>query len=407
MNYKQKLLLIIALAVIIRVTFIVLTPVEWNPGKKSLQAFNDEASHVNYVRYLMINKSLPVQTANLQDKDAFVRNEFEYFQPPLNYIMCASFAFLFDVPPKGKAVVYFSRVFAALLGIISIILFFFLMKQNFSEQTALFFTLIYSLLPIHIRHTSAFSNDILLWVLMLAALFFINKKLQQSFATRDFVVESILLGLLLLTKIAILPVIACYFFFGLFHSAKRREWLIPAVVSFLFLVPYMIRNYLVYNQLMALEVAEGKYEPVLLSFSPYIIFRFLRGVLITFVFPYDTLQIPFALKVIFYVLWSIFFLFVLYQCVKVLYRFARERKLDEQNIYNILFIVSVGGLIYYNLTRFQPEYRTIFYNIPIILLLLKKEFIQKIKSQYKLAIYSSVIIPLILVLIFSIITLGK
>jgi hypothetical protein len=405
LKFNPWLMLIILPAIIVRAYFIAATPVEWNPGKCSLQAFNDEASHVNYVRYLLINKSLPVHNSCLKEKDAFVVNEFEYYQPPLNYIVFASAAFIFNIPSGGNTLVYFCRALSAFFGMLSILLLFYLLKKHFAGSPAIFITLIYSLLPVHIRHTSAFSNDVLLWVFVIVLLLFIHKKINNACNGNDLVLETIALCLSIWIKTSILPFIACYFLLGFIDKERRKQWLIPAACSIIFFIPYLVRNYLLYNQLLAMDIAVGPNKPFLLTMSPYIIFKFARGVLITFVFPYDTLTIPIFLKMCGYVLWTLISLRVIYVLGKISISSYRGKKISGQFVYTLFLLASILGLIYYNLNRFQPEYRMIFYNIPFLFLALAVEFssaFSKIKKGFLLV---SVALPLVLVVYYSYINL--
>jgi hypothetical protein len=69
---------IAAAGLLIRIVFALAVPTEFGP---------DEAAHVNYVRYVYENRSLPVHSTEL--RSAILERGWEHHQPPLYYVMLA------------------------------------------------------------------------------------------------------------------------------------------------------------------------------------------------------------------------------------------------------------------------------------------------------------------------------
>src|SRR5437016_9623061 len=73
MSTRSVFAAVIAVGILCRLAFAVLTPIFYAP---------DEHSHFNYVKYVSEHGSFPVQTTKMGDP----ANEWEYFQPPLYYV---------------------------------------------------------------------------------------------------------------------------------------------------------------------------------------------------------------------------------------------------------------------------------------------------------------------------------
>lgn len=396
---KTYISILIFIFFILRLFLILKTPVSWDPDSTKLQAFNDEASHVNYVRFLMQHRSLPVQTHHIQEKNAFVLNEFEYYQPPLSYILMSLTASLFSISHQGDQITYFCRVMNSVLGIFSILMLFSFLKKTIPIRTALFLTALYGFLPVHWRHTSAFSNDALLWIFTISLMFFIHKKLNHSVKISDYFFEGCILGLGLWTKSSMMTWILFYFLFGVLYRKHWKPWIIPALTGLLIALPYFIRNLILYHELLGTRISCGPQNPALMTLSPVLFFKFFRGILINFIFPFDTMYIPFVLRMPAYLMWAVLWGLFFGQFLKTNYREIKNRSFTSMNmIFSGMILMAFCALIYYNLYTFQTEFRHVFYIMPLILWLSGQWFKNGNKVRLKWFIFASVLYTLILTL---------
>ncbi|MBN1780952.1 hypothetical protein JW948_07510 [bacterium] len=364
---NRKLIILLAISLILRVFLVFRTPVSWNPESHGLQAFSDEASHVNYVRYLIQNRSLPVQMHHVQEPDAFVRNEFEYNQPPLAYIFTAVAASAFRISPDGNALLYFCRCFACLLGLITLILFHRFLQKSGLLKSAFFFTMVYALMPVHWRHTSVFGNDVFLWIAVLVLLMLIVEKNRSVSCYTNRFIEGFVLGLGLWIKLSMITVVAAYLLAGMLQKKRWRDWIIPALTGCVIIAPVLIRNGLLYHDVFGIAVSHGPVQDALHTLKVTMIFEFVRGLLTGFVYPFDTLLIPFFLRLPGYVLWiCLFGCFTVYY-FRLNWLHIREHDLGFPGILSLMIGTAVISVIYYNWWHFQTEFRHIFYMMPLVL----------------------------------------
>jgi hypothetical protein len=366
---KRNLIFLILISLSLRLYFIFVVPTTWNSSSTHIQAFNDEASHVNYVRYFIDTKSLPVHEHHVQEAGAFERNEFEYYQPPLSYILTGLFAWPFRTFPQIATLTYVCRCFVCLLGLVSIFLFYQLLVSTDEKGNAFFITLMYAFLPVHWRHTSSYSNDALLWILVILILFYIHRKIRNGFSSKDQMIEGCLLGLGLWTKSSLITFVLSYFIIGLLDCKKWKAWIIPALVGIVISIPYFVRNVILYHELFGIKASHGPETEALRNISYFMVFRFFRGLCIQFVFPFDTLSIPIYLKLPAYLACVFLSGAFLYCFIQTNIHEIRKKQLSFQGILSIFVITSFGAMVIYNWNHLQTEFRNLFYVMPMILLL--------------------------------------
>lgn len=394
MNIK----VIIFLAILIRVFLIVITPVNWDADKWGLQAHNDETSHVNYVRYLLINNELPVMEHNFQEEDAFLRNEFEYYQPPLEYLFMFSAAKLLGINVDGNSIVYLCRIISSLIGIISILALFKIAKVNFSTKAAQNIALIFAFMPVSLRHTSSFSNDNLVWLFAILLFgFILRRNGKKDFILKNSLLEGLLLGLAIFTKTTALTIFVFYVLMIILDKTHWKSWLIPAIIGIIIAMPYFIRNEILYGDFLATTIGNGPVQTALSEMTFGVWFHFLRGLIISFAFPFDTLNIPFLLRFPAYIFWISVAGLIIYSAFR---NFTSQNILTIKNQFLLLAAISFLGMIYFNWNYNQTEFRIIFHCVPAIMLAFNEYF--ENLSLKKLIIISSagLIYPFILLLVF-------
>ncbi len=363
-----SLLSILIFSFLLRLYLIEKTPVTWNSASTGLQAFNDEASHVNYVRYIMLHRSMPVQTANIMGPDAFIRNEFEYYQPPLSYVITAILAEITSVDPHSESLIRFCRLVSCAAGMAGISLFFFVLVGFLPLKSATWCVLLYAFLPVHWRHTSSFSNDSFLWIfpILLLPMLHSRQSCKSPGRVRNLCLEGFVIGCGLLTKSSMLTLVISYGIFGVINRRDRKNWFIPPMIGLALAGPYYLRNYLLYNELIGLSVSCGRDITEGVAFAEKLLILS-RGMLSSFVFPFDTLLLPKPWKIPIYLIWASVFGFCVVIIVKHLIRNVGEKAFTFYEISTIIVVVSLVSLIRYNMHSIQTEFRHLFHVMPFAL----------------------------------------
>ncbi|RMD51284.1 MAG: hypothetical protein D6830_00725 [Ignavibacteria bacterium] len=392
----KHFLILIAFSAILRLYFIYETPTSWQANKIGLQAFNDEPAHINYVKHLMRFGKLPVQNQSVTDEDAFKTFGYEYYQPPLSYQLVAYTANLLGMDPFGVNLIYLCRFIALLTGLISIYLLYFLLINLFDSKWAIILTWFYALNPVHIRHSSAFSNDIFLWVFI--NLLLISIILNGAKSRIYGIIEGFILGAAIYTKSSALVLLPLYVALSLTDRKHYQRWLLPIIISLFISSPYFIRNYKLYGELMGIGMSHGTVIHSLseMSFSTWM--KFFKSLIISLSFPYDTLQIPFVLKIPAYFTWIVLILMSVYKSLEKLFK---ERLNMINTIPEMVWLLAILAMVVYNWQVLMVEFRVIFFAFPALILILK-EYTTTINEKWIYGImFITTLYPLILVFAFA------
>jgi hypothetical protein len=158
---KPLIFALLGSILILRLSFVFLLPFG-QATKHHLEGLNDEPAHFNYVKYLAVNRSFPVLTHWVLEKDAFVRNEFEYHQAPLYYLLCVPVYLLLG--KKGALIP--CRILSALFGVLCVGVVALIFRDLGCSKTvqagaAIFAGFLFS----HVYFSSLVSNDALSWLL--------------------------------------------------------------------------------------------------------------------------------------------------------------------------------------------------------------------------------------------------
>lgn len=249
-------------AFLLRLTFAVAVPPDDRDRDALFVGFNDEAAHTNYVRYLAENHRLPVQTARITDPDAFETDRFEFYQPPLYYVLAVPFLEAFEALRPGWGL-YGVRLFSVLLAVINLALLAYLVRRFVGpEAAAVGSTLFLALLLGHARFSSLVSNDGLLWVLAAALFVVLFHAIEaRGGGLRLWVVLGVITGLGLLTKTSFLTLMPGPLLAVVLYRRRRPGWLRGAVylgISLALAAPWWIRNHWLYDDWLAVSVAVGE-----------------------------------------------------------------------------------------------------------------------------------------------------
>jgi 4-amino-4-deoxy-L-arabinose transferase-like glycosyltransferase len=264
---------VLAAAIVLRVWFVLNLPFGQAVVGR-LEGLNDEPAHFNYVRYLVEHRAFPVQTRHVAEPGAFERADFEYYQPPLYYLLCAPLVAVAG-ERAGLTLCRALSLLSALLSLLVLSRILALLGLGpAARQAGVAFA---ALLPVHVYFTSVVSNDGLSWLIALLITHELLRRApgaapsatdeRRSAGMEADVRLGVLLGVGMLTKTALVifyPVALL-----VYAQIERREpgrrvlagALVAIGVSLLFAAPWYARNLMLYATPFALEVGFGPPEP--------------------------------------------------------------------------------------------------------------------------------------------------
>jgi hypothetical protein len=288
---------LVIISVAIRMSMVFFVPFG-QTVKYGLEGLNDEPAHFNYIKYLGVNKTFPVQTEHVQMKDSFKNNTFEYYQPPLYYMVSAS---LYGILGE-KGTFYFSRLLSFIAGLITLILFYKIMRlMGTSELAAYGALLFFSLNFTNAYFSSLISNDSFGWLTCSLLIYYmvslyktLTENPDRQILNKHIRTLGIILAIGMVIKSSIVvfyPVIFIYFVMLAvkFKSPKIiNNGIFILLAASVLVSPWYLRNYILYKSIFALEVGfgpSGNHMPVL-SEIYFVIIRTIQS----FWFPMQHLQ---------------------------------------------------------------------------------------------------------------------
>ena len=229
-----------------------------------LEGLNDEPAHFNYVKYLAVHRAFPVLEHNVKEPDAFVRNEFEYHQAPLYYLLCAPFYGL----SGGKGALAAGRLLSVFFGMASLLVLALILRDcGFPARVQQAVVLFTGLLPSHVYFTVLVSNDALSWLfaLLLTRSLLRYGTLAEGTATAagTAVMMAVYLAAGAMTKSSLLilfPAAAGVFLYKYYISENRTHLVRGALVlgvSGVAILPWYVRNVVFYHSLLGTPSAPG------------------------------------------------------------------------------------------------------------------------------------------------------
>lgn len=353
---------VIGLVVMLRIAAVFSIPF----GQKvehHLEGLNDEPAHVNYVKYLVRHRAFPVLEHSVLEPDAFVRNEFEYHQAPLYYLLCVPF-YRFLCEKKAFSA---CRLISALSGLAGLWIIVSILRDcRCPAGVQLAAVLFVGLLPSHLYFTSLVSNDALSWFF---ALLLTRRILRygtmpdapSSALTKTAVVTAIYLAAGTMVKSSLLiffPVAAGVFLYKYFVS-KNRAHLARGVFALGFsgiaVLPWHVRNIILYHSLLGTPSAPG-YD----FFTLHGVAGFLKETDRYFWFPMQHLH---GGTPAFFVLCAAGAAVLTAHFLMTIFYFVKERRRDFQVILLLLLLLvnSAAYAWYFFFTRWgNPEARFLF-----------------------------------------------
>jgi hypothetical protein len=231
-----------------------------------LQGLNDEPAHFNYVRYVAEHRAVPVLEHFVLEPDAFVRNEFEYHQAPLYYLLCAPFPLLFG----EKGAIAACRLLSVLFGLTCLWVIALILRDcGFPARVRQAAVLFVGLLPSHLYFSVLTSNDALSWLfaLLLTRTLLRYGTLAESHAAvaKTAAMTAVYLAAGALTKSSLLIMFpaATGVFLYKYCITKDRLHLLRGVLTIgiagIAALPWYVRNVLLYHSLSGMPPAPGHF----------------------------------------------------------------------------------------------------------------------------------------------------
>ncbi len=398
MNNESKIFLSVLLIItaLLGTYFIIITPAEWTGKMGSLQAFNDEPAHVNYVRYLMNYGSMPVQKQSVQDDEAFKTFEYEYYQPPLSYRINSFFALLSGMSISSDSVLYLSRIITLLFGLLTVFLAYRFFDGALGAKSVMFAALIFALAPVHIRHTAAFSNDALQWVFLIILYISITAEDSSGGIVRG-ILEGLILGGAILTKSSALVFVGFYIIMIVANKGDYKRWLIPVIIALTLSSPYFLRNYSLYGEFTGIGMSHGSAVSSLSSLEPFVWYRFFRSMIISAAFPYDTVDIPFTLKLPAYLVWGVIIYGGTFIAVRNIIMKIREINLLKSEL---IWLLAFSAMLVYNWSHLMVEFRVIYFAFPALIIIWLKLLSNKFPITVIMFLVLAVLYPLLITYLY-------
>jgi 4-amino-4-deoxy-L-arabinose transferase-like glycosyltransferase len=347
----------------------------------------DEPAHWDYVRYLRLNKKLPIYSPYFVEANS----------PPLYYLVVAPFAGYSDIPPQlfwntpNSHVVpalprYFQnsylayagywpirtvRLVTALISLITIVFCYGLgVEATGRETTGLLAAGLAAFLPQFTFRGMNVSNDAMVTALCSVVLYLIVRMVKRGCNRRLLLACAVAMSAAFLSKTSALILPVPFAFAVLTESAGWREKAVRTCVLFLSVglsSPWLIRNKVLYGDLLARKAMYIAVAPLISEksiTSPYFIHTFPTTLASSFVgvFGWGTLPSPTWVYYIYGVLGALGLLGFLYGII--------HRRVDPR-LAVILIVtpfLSLLVVIYINLMFEQAQGRYLFPSLPALAL---------------------------------------
>ena len=252
-----------AIALAIRLFFVLVTPYV-DTTVHRIQGLNDEPAHFNYVKYVAVHHAFPVQIGTVKDPGAFERNDFEYYQPPLYYVIGAALCNVVGMNAGFR----WCRFFSFLCGIFTVVLVGLITRQASADRTIARCSVLFAaLLPVHAYFSALVSNDSLSWLLAALIIYELVSagppaRLQSlPWLTTMRLAAWLAAGMLTKSSTLFLfGIVAGYFAIGWFTNRNRGvviRGLLALGIAALIAAPWYVRDLQIYHSLFALNMGFG------------------------------------------------------------------------------------------------------------------------------------------------------
>jgi hypothetical protein len=178
-RFSAPLIVALVIGALLRIAFIMATPLSGPSVAGHLSAFNDEAAHANFAWYILQTHSLPGYSEPITAPGALERGEFEFYQSPLYYLGLAGLGALFQAQTISDLVMM-GRMANALLAILLFVMLTGIARLLEAERRQIEPALIFvALSGVFVRFTATAGNDPLFW-LVAAALTAVTLRMRRD-----------------------------------------------------------------------------------------------------------------------------------------------------------------------------------------------------------------------------------
>ncbi|MBU0508479.1 hypothetical protein KKH27_06565 [bacterium] len=344
--------------IVLRILFIVLTPIggESVPGK--LSSYNDELAHANYALHLVHSGTLPLNVESIETPGALQSAQYENYQPPLYYVSIALLARAMSLESR-EDIVYLGRVFGlGAFALLLLVYLFFCRALAVEHVTAAAGVIFLSLGAVFVRFTATAGNDPLFWILAGLMLIALVRLRSSPFGFRwlaAFVLWSVLALFTKLSALLLVPLLPIAL-----KSESRKRVAILSAAAFAAIIlltwPVWQRNLSEFGSLLPLSAGFGTPHwriPDFMAFS---------FAVRSFLFPWTEFwQGAIGLTVL--AVPGLFFAFEFF------YRGAAKIIISRPLLIGAT-LLALGGFIWLNLRYDQAEARYVFVVWPVVCLAL-------------------------------------
>jgi 4-amino-4-deoxy-L-arabinose transferase-like glycosyltransferase len=259
---------ILAVALLVRCVLVIAVP-KGPTVARGLEGMNDEPAHFNYVRHLVVHRSLPVQTRHVREPGAFVRGDFEYYQPPLYYLVCAPLLAI-----AGESLGFLAcRWVSFACGVLSLLVLARILARLACPPSSVSLGVAFlALMPTHAYFSALVSNDSMSWLIALLIVYEVLGLLESArggaagFDPRRDAWIGVLLAAGLLTKSTVAVVIPVVMFAYVYRAWRTRDLrglaglAIALGVAATLSAPWYTRNIARYGAPLPLHIGFGPVE---------------------------------------------------------------------------------------------------------------------------------------------------
>ena len=326
--------------------------------------FNDEAAHLNYVRFVSEWGRLPVQTVSVQE--GFEQGEFEYYQAPLYYLLARPFYSIGHKFSPG-AEVYWVRLASVIFSTAGLYVLYLSAKVFFSNGSVpLSILLLGAFGGIPLRFGYVVTNDSLLFLCCCLYFALLLEILRGGCDSRLLIAGILTAAAGLWTKASFLLILPLFPIVLAFNSPRARwKRILALILPLLAIFPWYLRNYLLYGNWLPITTGFG--TPDLLSADNFAsrIYILANYFVRSLVFPYDEFWGGWPDKLI-YPFEGLFFLLLL--IVGYIAVFHQNRRIAR--IIAAALMLNLTSYLYLNFHYSQAEARYFLPALPFVLTLL-------------------------------------
>ena len=251
----------LVLGLCFRVVFVTATPFGGPSIPHRLSSYNDEAAHVRYAAHVMQHHRLPSAVESISENGAVERGLYEYYQPPLYYMLLASLGSFIGAETESE-LYPIGRWLAVALGVALIWICIGICRElNLAPQPTAAAIMFVALGGAFVRFTSMVGNEAMFWMLSGGLIWSLLHMTRWGASLRSVAVFVLLAVAALYTKLTALLLLPLLLVL-LWRTDGRRAisgsmLLGGGLVIFLATIPLWMRNLSVFGGLIPISAGFG------------------------------------------------------------------------------------------------------------------------------------------------------